>query len=166
MPLHFFILLILLQIFFLDNKDDWHTDSFLIRRTSSKRLLGSGRTGAWNENLNLEVFLSECWGGGGGESEVKVSHVPLFETPWVSQWNSPGQNTGVGTFPFSRESFQPRDHTQVSHIAWILYQLSHKGSPRILEWVAYPFSSRSSRPRIQESNRGLMHCRRILYHGS
>uniref|UniRef100_A0AAA9TK46 COP9 signalosome subunit 7B n=1 Tax=Bos taurus TaxID=9913 RepID=A0AAA9TK46_BOVIN len=26
----------------------------------------------------------------------------------------------------------------------ILYQLSHKGSPRILEWVAYPFSSRSS----------------------
>ena len=30
---------------------------------------------------------------------------------------------------------------------WILYQLGHKGSPRILEWVAYPFSSRSSWPR-------------------
>jgi len=29
----------------------------------------------------------------------------------------------------------------------ILYQLSHKGSPRILEWVAYPFSSGSSLPR-------------------
>ena len=28
----------------------------------------------------------------------------------------------------------------------ILYQLSHKGSPRILEWVAYPFSSGSSQP--------------------
>ena len=27
------------------------------------------------------------------------------------------------------------------------YELSHKGSPRILEWVAYPFSSRSSLPR-------------------
>ena len=26
-------------------------------------------------------------------------------------------------------------------------QLSHKGSPRILEWVAYPFSRGSSRPR-------------------
>jgi len=24
------------------------------------------------------------------------------------------------------------------------YQLSHKGSPRILEWVACPFSSKSS----------------------
>ena len=28
-----------------------------------------------------------------------------------------------------------------------LYQLSHQGSPRILEWVAYPFISGSSRPR-------------------
>ena len=27
------------------------------------------------------------------------------------------------------------------------YQLSHKGSPRILEWVAYPFSRGSSWPR-------------------
>ena len=33
------------------------------------------------------------------------------------------------------------------HCRRILYQLSHKGSPRILEWVAYPFSSRSSQPR-------------------
>ena len=31
----------------------------------------------------------------------------------------------------------------------ILYQLSHKGSPRILEWVAHPFSSGSSQPRNQ-----------------
>ena len=30
---------------------------------------------------------------------------------------------------------------------WILYQPSHKGSPRIVEWVPYPFSSESSRPR-------------------
>ena len=31
----------------------------------------------------------------------------------------------------------------------ILYQLSHQGSPRILEWVAYPFSRGSSQPRNQ-----------------
>ena len=30
------------------------------------------------------------------------------------------------------------------HCTWILYQLSHKGSPRILEWVSYPFSRGSS----------------------
>ena len=35
------------------------------------------------------------------------------------------------------------------HCRQILYPLSHKGSPRILEWVAYPFSSRSSQPRNQ-----------------
>jgi len=37
--------------------------------------------------------------------------------------------------------------------------LSHKGSPRILEWVAYPFSSGSSQPR----NRTGVSCRWILY---
>jgi len=30
---------------------------------------------------------------------------------------------------------------------WIFNQLSHKGSPEILEWVAYPFSRGSSQPR-------------------
>ena len=29
----------------------------------------------------------------------------------------------------------------------VLYCLSHQGSPRILEWVAYPFSRGSSQPR-------------------
>ena len=33
------------------------------------------------------------------------------------------------------------------HWRWIPYQLSHKGSLRILEWVAYPFSSGSSQTR-------------------
>ena len=33
------------------------------------------------------------------------------------------------------------------HCRQILYQLSHQGSPRILEWVAYPFSRGSSQPR-------------------
>ena len=33
------------------------------------------------------------------------------------------------------------------HCRWILYQLSCKGSPRILEWVVYPFSRGSSQTR-------------------
>ena len=44
---------------------------------------------------------------------------------------------------------------------WILYQLSHKGSPRILEWAAYPCTRVSSWPR--NWNQGLLHCRWILY---
>ena len=35
------------------------------------------------------------------------------------------------------------------HCRQSLYQLSHQGSPGILEWVAYPFTSRSSRSRNQ-----------------
>ena len=35
------------------------------------------------------------------------------------------------------------------HCRWILYHLSHKGSSRILERVAYPFSSGSSSSRNQ-----------------
>ena len=35
------------------------------------------------------------------------------------------------------------------HCRWILYHLSHQGSPRILQWVAYSFSSGTSQPRNQ-----------------
>ena len=61
-------------------------------------------------------------------------------------WNSPGQNTEWIAFPFSRQSSQG-SNPGLLHCGLILYQLSHKGSPRILQWVAYPFSSRSSWPR-------------------
>ena len=33
------------------------------------------------------------------------------------------------------------------HCGWMLYCLSHQGSPRILEWVAYPFARGTSQPR-------------------
>ena len=48
--------------------------------------------------------------------------------------------------PCSTRSSQPRDWIQVSR-RWILYHLSHQGSPRILEWVAYLFFRGSSQPR-------------------
>ena len=37
----------------------------------------------------------------------------------------------------------------------ILYQLSHQGSPRIPEWVAYPFSRGSFQPRKELGSPGL-----------
>ena len=54
-------------------------------------------------------------------------------------------------FPFSRGSSQPRDQTQVSHIhcRWILYQLSHKGSLRILECVPVPSPADFPNPGIE-----------------
>ena len=51
--------------------------------------------------------------------------------------------------PFSRESSQPREQTQVSHISGRLFTSGAKGSPSIQGVLAYSFSSRSSRPRNQ-----------------
>ena len=65
-----------------------------------------------------------------------------------SPWNSPGQNTGVGNLSLLQGIFPTqRLNPGVRHCRQILYQLSYKGGPRILEWVAYPFSRGSSQPR-------------------
>ena len=61
-----------------------------------------------------------------------------------SPWNSPGQNTGVGSLSLLQGIFPTQGlNPGLLHCRQILYQLSHKGSPRILEWVAYPFTSGS-----------------------
>ena len=63
-------------------------------------------------------------------------------------WNSPGQNTGMGSLFLLQGIFPTQgSNSGLPHCRRILYHLSHKGSPRILEWVAYPFSSGSSWPR-------------------
>ena len=62
-----------------------------------------------------------------------------------SPWNSPGQNTSVGSYFLPQEIFPNQGlNPGLLHCRQILYQLSHKGSARILEWVAYPFSRGSS----------------------
>ena len=67
-----------------------------------------------------------------------------------SPWNSPGQNTGVSSLSLLQGIFPTQGlNPGLPHCRRILYQLSHQGSPRILEWVAYPFSSGSSWPRNQ-----------------
>ena len=72
-----------------------------------------------------------------------LSCIWLFVEPWTiySSWDSPGQNTGVGK-PFPSAGHLPNtgSNPNFPHCRQILYQLSHKGSPRILEWVAYPLS--------------------------
>ena len=72
------------------------------------------------------------------------------------------KNTGVGSLSLLQQIFPTQDsNLGLPHCGLSLYQLSHKGSPRILEWVAYPFSIRFFP--TQESNLGLPHCGLILY---
>jgi len=59
--------------------------------------------------------------------------------------SSLGQNAGMGGLSLLQGIFPTqRSNPGLPHCRQIPYQLSHKGSPRILEWVACPFLSRSS----------------------
>ena len=82
-----------------------------------------------------------------GESHSVVSD-SLWPQGLYSPWNSPGQNIGVGSHSLLQGIFPTQgSNPGLSHCRLILYQLNRKGSPRILEWVAYPFSRGSSWPR-------------------
>ena len=76
--------------------------------------------------------------------------VLLGMTLWLqvlySPWNALGQNSGVSILSLLQGISQPRDRTQGSnpgllHCTWILYQLSHKGSPLWILGVIYYFHS-------------------------
>ena len=73
-----------------------------------------------------------------------VSDSLLPHGPYGS-WNSPSQNTAVGSRSLLLGIFPAQVlNPSLPHCRRILYQLSHKGSPRILEGLAYTFSNRSS----------------------
>ena len=62
--------------------------------------------------------------------------------------DAPGKNTGVGCHALLQGIFPSEGlNPGLPHCRQIFYYLSHQGSPRILEWVAYPFSRGSSLPR-------------------
>ena len=48
-----------------------------------------------------------------------------------SPWDSPGQDTGVGSLSLLQGIFPTQgSNPGLLHCRWILYQLSHKGSPK------------------------------------
>ena len=84
-----------------------------------------------------------------------LSRVRLFATPWTSAHQAPlsleilqAKNTGVGCHALLQGIFSTQGlNSGFPHCRWIFYHLSQQGSPRILEWVACPFSRGSSQPR-------------------
>ena len=66
-----------------------------------------------------------------------------------SPWNSPGQNSGVGSLSLLQGVFPTQGlNPGLPNCRQILYQLSHKGRSRILVWVAF-FSGSSQLLRTQ-----------------
>ena len=64
-----------------------------------------------------------------------------------SPWNSPGQKTGTGAFPFSSGSSQARDQTQISHIAGRFFTI---WNTKIFQeyWNRYPIPSPGDLPEL------------------
>ena len=63
-------------------------------------------------------------------------------------WNSPGQNTGVGSCSLLQGVFKTQGLNPCPpHHRQTLYHLTHQGSPSLLECVEYPFSGGSPLPR-------------------
>ena len=84
----------------------------------------------------------------GGSESYSVMPNSLRPHGLYSPWNSPGQDTGVGSLSLLQGIFSTQGlNPGLPHSGRILYQLSHKGHPRLPEWVAYPFSRGSSPPR-------------------
>ena len=122
----------------------------ILSHSSSSRCLQPIQPSSTVINPHFSSSL-ECHSLWDIESE---SHSVLSDSLWPhgleSSWNSPGQNTRVGSLSPLQGIFPIQgSNPGLSQCRQILYQLSHKGSPRILEWVAYPFSSGSSWPRNQ-----------------
>ena len=95
--------------------------------------------------LSMHPRFSLPWG-------ICESHAVVSDSLWPhglhSPWNSAHQNTAMGSHSLLQGIFQTQGlNPGLPHCGQILYQLSHKGSPRILEWVAYHFSGGSARPR-------------------
>ena len=113
----------------------WSRWSFHSLKETTPFLEGGG----WE---NHSAKLTRQW-------KVKAAQLcPAFATPWTLLMDSPDQNTGMGSLSLLQEIFPTQGwNPGLPHCRQILYQLSHQGSPRILEWVAYPFSRASSWPR-------------------
>ena len=111
--------------------------------------LGVWTTGPPGKSRHVSIFKQLC----------------LADCLWpyglYSPWNFSGQNTGVGSLSLLQGIFPTRgSNPGLPHCRWILYQLSHKGSPNT-GVGSLPLLQRIFL--TQELNWGLLNCRQILY---
>ena len=120
---------------------------------SSRGLLYS--TGNYSQHLVLFLVAHSC--------PVLCDPMACSPPGYSVHRDSPTQSNPLEwvAIPSSRVSRYQDSNPGLPHCRWILCHLSHQGSPRILEWVAYPFLQ-GIFP-TQESKQGLLHCRQILY---
>ena len=81
-------------------------------------------------------------------NQTQVSSPMLQADSLPAEPQEKSKNTGVGSLSLLQGIFPTQSlNPGLPHCRQIFYQLSHKGSPRVLERVAYPFPRGSSWPR-------------------
>ena len=96
---------------------------------------GSSQPRDWTQVSHIAGRCFTAWATRGAlKVKVKVAQsCPTLRAHGLySPWNSSGQNTGVGSCSLLQGIFPTHgSNPGLLHCRWILYQLSHKGSPRI-----------------------------------
>ena len=100
----------------------------------------------WVQSLGQEDPLDK---GMATHSSILAQRIPWTERSLVSYspWKSLGKDIGMRSQSLLQGIFLTQgSNPGLPYCRQILYCLSHKGSPRITKWVAYPFSRGSSPP--------------------
>ena len=119
------------------------SEGLLYQPESQLETNGLIQLGSFKEDLFTKGLLAVEWVW--NSESCSVASDPLWPQVLYSPWHSPDKNTAVGGLSFLQGIFPTQgSNLGLPHCRRILDQLSHKGSPRILAWVAYPYSSGSS----------------------
>ena len=132
----------------------WRSSQYLGQQKSQCNThVPSLRTG-WNTVGTVrQADMTGSSTGGQGHSTVKVTQSRLTLQPHglYGPWNSPGQNTGVGSHSLLWGIFPTQgSNPGLLHCRRILYQLNLKGSPRCLAdaWISHSTLGVEERPRF------------------
>ena len=95
----------------------------------SDHIRGWDKEGLINPSKTVKLYSILC--------AYLLSHVRFFATAWTSlpgssvHEDSPGKNTGVGCHALIHGFFPTQgSNWGLLHCRWIIYQLSHQGSPQ------------------------------------
>ena len=133
------------------NLEKWYWWTYLQGRNTDSdiqnRLMDTAREGESGAEYHWNILYVK-------QMKWSESHSVMSNSLWpyglYSPWDSPGQNTGVGTLSLLQGIFWTQGLSPgLPCCRWIPYCLNHQWSPRVLEWVAYPFSRELPNPGIK-----------------
>ena len=107
---------------------------------------GSSVYGILQERILEWVAVPSSWGS--SQPWAWLRSPTLWTNSLLTEPPGKPKNTGVGSLSLLQGIFPTQgSNPGLPHYTQFLYHLSHQGSPKILEWAAYPFSRGSSLPR-------------------